>query len=56
MGSSHSGDVWDYWAAKLAFAGADGTEYVVYLSPPDAQWHAYRPVFDTAVHEIRLLE
>ena len=41
-------------AAELAFAGADGTQYVIYLSAPDAQWHEYRQVFDTAVDGVRL--
>ncbi|MFG2489470.1 serine/threonine-protein kinase [Streptomyces caniferus] len=43
-----------YRAVELAFSGADGTQYVVYLCAPDAQWNAYRPVFDTAVKGIRL--
>ncbi|AOR32801.1 serine/threonine protein phosphatase [Streptomyces fodineus] len=43
-----------YRAAELAFAGADGTQYTVYLSAPDTQWHTYRPVFDTAAAGIRL--
>ncbi|ANP56246.1 serine/threonine protein kinase [Streptomyces griseochromogenes] len=43
-----------YRGAELAFAGADGTQYVIYLSAPDAQWHTYRPVFDTAVNGARL--
>lgn len=42
-----------YRGAELAFASADGTQYVVYLSAPDAQWHTYRPVFDTAVNGVR---
>ncbi|MGW3199774.1 serine/threonine-protein kinase [Streptomyces sp. NPDC001118] len=41
-------------AAELAFASADGTQYVVYLSAPDAQWHTYRSVFDTAVNGVHL--
>ncbi|MEV5877013.1 serine/threonine-protein kinase [Streptomyces sp. NPDC052101] len=41
-------------AAELAFADTDGTQYTVYLSAPDAQWHKYRPVFDTAANGIRL--
>jgi eukaryotic-like serine/threonine-protein kinase len=43
-----------YRAAELAFAGTDGTQYVIYLSAPDAQWHTYRPVFDAAVKGVRL--
>ncbi|OLZ74659.1 serine/threonine protein kinase [Streptomyces sp. IMTB 2501] len=43
-----------YRAAELAFASADGTQYVVYLSAPDAQWHKYRPAFDTAVNGVHL--
>ncbi|WP_328385872.1 serine/threonine protein kinase [Streptomyces sp. NBC_00400] len=43
-----------YRAVELAFSGADGTQYVIYLSAPDAQWNTYRPVFDTAVKGIRL--
>lgn len=43
-----------YRAAELAFASADGTQYVIYLSAPDEQWHEYRPNFDTAVHGVRL--
>ncbi|WP_208682679.1 serine/threonine-protein kinase [Streptomyces sp. ID38640] len=43
-----------YRAVELAFSGTDGTQYVVYLSAPDAQWNQYRPVFDTAVKGIRL--
>ncbi|GAA3826450.1 hypothetical protein GCM10022403_069720 [Streptomyces coacervatus] len=43
-----------YRAAELAFASADGTQYVIYLSAPDAQWHDYRPVFDTAANGARL--
>ncbi|WFB05734.1 serine/threonine protein kinase [Streptomyces sp. LX-29] len=41
-------------AAELAFASADGTQYVVYLSAPDAQWHQYRPVFDATVNGVHL--
>ncbi|MFC5214001.1 serine/threonine-protein kinase [Streptomyces coerulescens] len=41
-------------AAELAFAGDDGTQYVIYLSAPDAQWHEYRPVFETATNGARL--
>ncbi|MET9834627.1 serine/threonine-protein kinase [Streptomyces sp. NPDC006385] len=43
-----------YRAAELAFASADGTQYVIYLSAPDAQWHEHRPAFDTAVNGVRL--
>ncbi|MFE3263677.1 serine/threonine-protein kinase [Streptomyces sp. NPDC059215] len=43
-----------YRAAEVAIAGADDTQYVVYLSAPDAQWHKYRPVFDATVNGIRL--
>ncbi|MFI6689353.1 protein kinase [Streptomyces sp. NPDC050485] len=43
-----------YRAVELAFTGTDGTQYVVYLSAPNAQWDQYRPVFDTAVKGIRL--
>ncbi|MFF4500203.1 protein kinase [Streptomyces sp. NPDC001401] len=43
-----------YRAADLAFAGADGTQYVIYLSAPDAQWRKYRPVFDTSANGVRL--
>lgn len=45
----------DFRAVELAFS-ADGTQYVVYLSAPNAQWNQYRPVFDTAVKGIRLGE
>ncbi|UQA94143.1 serine/threonine-protein kinase [Streptomyces halobius] len=48
------GDVRKYRAVELAFADADGTQYVVYLSAPNAQWNEYRPVFDTAIRGIRL--
>jgi len=41
-------------AAELAFASADGTQYVIYLSAPNAQWGEYRPVFDTAANGVRL--
>ncbi|MFE6178127.1 serine/threonine-protein kinase [Streptomyces sp. NPDC056464] len=41
-------------AAELAFASTDGTQYVIYLSAPDAEWHKYRPVFDAAVNGVRL--
>ncbi|MFI7408180.1 serine/threonine-protein kinase [Streptomyces sp. NPDC049627] len=43
-----------YRAAELAFASTDGTQYVIYLSAPDEQWHEYRPAFDTAVNGVRL--
>lgn len=43
-----------YRAAELAFASADGTQYVIYLSAPNDQWHEYRPVFDTAVNGVRV--
>ncbi|MEU8783421.1 serine/threonine-protein kinase [Streptomyces sp. NPDC048637] len=43
-----------YRAVELAFSSTDGTQYVVYLSAPDAQWNRYRPVFDNAVKGIRL--
>jgi eukaryotic-like serine/threonine-protein kinase len=43
-----------YRAAELAFASPGGTQYVIYLSAPDAQWATYRPVFDTAVKGARL--
>ncbi|MGW9429277.1 serine/threonine-protein kinase [Streptomyces decoyicus] len=43
-----------YRAVELAFSDEGGTQYVIYLSAPDAQWNAYRPVFDTAVKGIRL--
>ncbi|WP_030943701.1 serine/threonine-protein kinase [Streptomyces sp. NRRL S-646] len=41
-------------AAELAFASADGTQYVIYLSAPNAQWGEYRPVFDIAANGVRL--
>ncbi|WP_405655616.1 serine/threonine-protein kinase [Streptomyces sp. RK9] len=43
-----------YRAVEMAFADADGTQYVVYLSAPDAEWKRHRPVFDAAVKGIRL--
>ncbi|MFC5246432.1 serine/threonine-protein kinase [Streptomyces nigrescens] len=43
-----------YRAVELAFSSTDGTQYVVYLVAPNAQWNQYRPVFDTAVKGIRL--
>ncbi|MFI9052644.1 serine/threonine-protein kinase [Streptomyces sp. NPDC053427] len=48
------GTLREYRAVELAFSGTDGTQYVVYLSAPNEQWHAYRPVFDNAVKGIRL--
>ncbi|MGW1746753.1 serine/threonine-protein kinase [Streptomyces sp. NPDC002092] len=42
-----------YRAAELAFAGTDGTQYVIYLSAPNAQWGEYRPAFDAAVNGAR---
>ncbi|WP_039630398.1 serine/threonine-protein kinase [Streptomyces sp. 769] len=51
-----NGQLREYRAVELAFAGADGTQYVVYLSAPNAQWNQYRPVFDAAVKGIRLRE
>ncbi|MFI6009282.1 serine/threonine-protein kinase [Streptomyces sp. NPDC051243] len=45
-----------YRAAELAFASTDGTQYVIYLSAPDADWHEYRPVFDTAVNGVRVTD
>ncbi|GGU99424.1 hypothetical protein GCM10010211_78440 [Streptomyces albospinus] len=50
------GQVRQFRAVELAFSGTDGTQYVVYLSAPNAQWTQYRPVFDTAVKGIRLRE
>ncbi|MDC0768390.1 serine/threonine-protein kinase [Streptomyces sp. HD] len=43
-----------YRGAELAFASTDGTQYVIYLSAPDNQWHEYRPAFDNAVNGVRL--
>ncbi|MFI9757966.1 serine/threonine-protein kinase [Streptomyces sp. NPDC051963] len=43
-----------YRAAELAFSSTEGTQYVVYLSAPNAQWHKYRPVFDTAANGVRV--
>ncbi|MFE3181293.1 serine/threonine-protein kinase [Streptomyces violascens] len=43
-----------YRAAELAFADADGTQYVIYLSAPDTQWQQQRQVFDTAANGIHL--
>ncbi|MFH0517516.1 serine/threonine-protein kinase [Streptomyces sp. M41] len=43
-----------YRAAELAFASTDGTQYVIYLSAPDDQWHEHRPSFDTAVRGVGL--
>lgn len=45
-----------YRAAELAFSSTDGTQYVVYLSAPNAQWHTYRQVFDTAANGVRVSE
>ncbi|WP_043267491.1 serine/threonine-protein kinase [Streptomyces sp. CT34] len=45
-----------YRAVELAFSGADGTQYVIYLSAPNEQWDRYRPAFDTAVKGVRLRE
>ncbi|WTE95334.1 serine/threonine protein kinase [Streptomyces sp. NBC_01614] len=50
------GKVREFRAVELAFGGADDTQYVIYLSAPNAQWSEYRPVFDTAVNGIRLRE
>ncbi|MFD7335557.1 serine/threonine-protein kinase [Streptomyces violascens] len=50
------GKVRKYRAVELSFTGTDGTQYVVYLSAPNAQWDQYRPVFDTAIKGIRLRE
>ncbi|GAA3569726.1 serine/threonine-protein kinase [Streptomyces osmaniensis] len=41
-------------AAELAFASDDGTQYVIYLSAPNAQWHEYRPVFENATNGARV--
>ncbi|ARF55704.1 serine/threonine-protein kinase [Streptomyces gilvosporeus] len=49
-----NGQLREYRAVEIAFSGTDGTQYVVYLSAPNAQWTTYRPVFDTAVKGIRL--
>ncbi|MFJ9416975.1 serine/threonine-protein kinase [Streptomyces sp. NPDC101227] len=46
----------EYRAVELAFSGTDGTQYVVYLSAPNAQWNQYRPVFDATVKGIHLRE
>ncbi|MYT28255.1 serine/threonine-protein kinase [Streptomyces sp. MspMP-M5] len=46
----------EYRAVELAFSGADGTQYVIYLSAPNEQWGRYRPVFDTTVKGIHLRE
>lgn len=43
-----------YRAAELAFAATDGTQYVIYLSAPNAQWGEYRPAFDIAANGARL--
>ncbi|GAB2583916.1 serine/threonine-protein kinase [Streptomyces capparidis] len=50
------GRVRKFRGAELAFPGADGTQYSVYLSAPDAQWEQYQPVFETAVEGVRLDE
>ncbi|TJZ50375.1 serine/threonine protein kinase [Streptomyces piniterrae] len=50
------GTLRDYRAVEVAFSGADGTQYVVYLSAPNAQWDQYRPDFDNALKGIRLRE
>lgn len=42
----------EFRAVELAFADSDGTQYVIYLSAPNAQWKEYRPVFDIAVNGI----
>lgn len=36
-----------YRAIDLGFGRAGGREYDLYLSAPDTQWDAHRPVFDT---------
>ncbi|MGW7714971.1 serine/threonine-protein kinase [Streptomyces chartreusis] len=41
-------------AAELAFASDDGTQYVIYLSAPNAQWHEYRRVFENATNGARV--
>ncbi|MEV8430668.1 serine/threonine-protein kinase [Streptomyces chartreusis] len=41
-------------AAELAFASDDGTQYVIYLSAPNARWHEYRPVFENATNGARV--
>ncbi|MGW1376035.1 serine/threonine-protein kinase [Streptomyces sp. NPDC002446] len=51
-----SGRARDYRAVELSFSGADGTQYVVYLSAPNEQWNQYRPVFDATLKAIRLRE
>ncbi|WP_369382312.1 protein kinase [Streptomyces sp. cg36] len=48
------GKVREFRAVEVAFTGTDGTQYVVYLSAPNAQWDRYRPVFDSALKGIRL--
>ncbi|GHE04935.1 serine/threonine-protein kinase [Streptomyces alanosinicus] len=48
------GRVRKYRAVELSFSGADGTQYVIYLSAPNDQWSQYRPVFDNAVNGVRL--
>ncbi|MFD0435903.1 serine/threonine-protein kinase [Streptomyces chartreusis] len=41
-------------AAELAFASDDGTQYVIYLSAPNARWHENRPVFENATNGARV--
>lgn len=41
-------------AVELAFADGAGTQHVIYLSAPAAQWSQYRPVFDKVVAGLRL--
>ncbi|MEU8679921.1 serine/threonine-protein kinase [Streptomyces sp. NPDC048611] len=48
------GSAREFRAAEVAFSGSDGTQYVVYLCAPNAEWTKYRPVFDTALKGIRL--
>ncbi|MFG2988311.1 protein kinase [Streptomyces sp. NPDC048257] len=49
-----NGKVRKFRAVEVAFADADGTQYVVYFSAPDAEWARHRPVFDAAVEGLRL--
>ncbi|MFE6619367.1 serine/threonine-protein kinase [Streptomyces sp. NPDC057740] len=44
----------EYRGVELAFSGADSTQYVIYLSAPNATWNEHRPIFDTAVNGIHL--
>ncbi|MCF1600063.1 serine/threonine-protein kinase [Streptomyces muensis] len=44
----------EFRGVELAFSGADSTQYVIYLSGPNATWNEHRPIFDTAVNGIRL--